>query len=135
MNKNNFIKTNEDFFKNFLSQGFLLLNASLVLQSTAVQKDVKAWQPFLVHVLDFLCRQRPNVQLILLGNLANKVNKLIDHLPIKKWYGEHPYNISFISNPAVLEFFKPLNLLRSTDPSLPISNYALRMTLHANTLD
>ncbi len=112
INKTPFIKTNSEFFNHFLFHGFLLLNTSLVLQSTAVRKDAKAWHPFLKHVLHFLYENNPEVQLILLGNLANSVDKLIEHLPIKKWYAEHPYNISFILNPAVLEFFRPFNLLK-----------------------
>ncbi len=112
INKESFIKTNSEFFNHFLSHGFLLLNTSLVLQSTAVRKDAKAWQPFIKHVLHFLYEKNPNVQLILLGNIANTVDKLIEQLPIKKWYAEHPYNISFILNPAVLEFFRPFNLLK-----------------------
>ncbi len=111
INKNDLIKTNSDLFNHFLAQGFLLLNASLVLQSTEVRKDAKAWQPFLEHILNFLFHQRPHVQLILLGNIANTINPLIEHLPIKKWHAEHPYNISFILNPDVLAFFKPFDLL------------------------
>lgn len=112
IDKKLFVQTNVEFFNNFLSHGFLLLNASPVLQSTPVQKDAKAWQPFLKFILNFLYHKRPNVQLVLLGNIANTMDKLTEHLPIKKWYAEHPYNISFILNPAVIEFFKPLNLLR-----------------------
>lgn len=113
IDKQYYIKTNSEFFNHFLSHGFLLLNTSLVLQSTAVRIDAKAWQPFIKQILDFLYQKNPNVQLILLGNIANNIDKLIQHLPIKKWYAEHPYNISFILNPAVLEFFKPFNLLKS----------------------
>lgn len=112
INKDNLVQTNQDLFNNFLSQGFLLLNTSLVLQSTAVHKDARAWQPFLTSVLDFLCHQRPDAHLILLGNLANTIDKLIEHLPNKRIYAEHPYNISFIHNPTVLNFFRPLNLLQ-----------------------
>lgn len=113
INKQGLIKTNEELFNRFLSHGFLLLNTSLVLQKTPVRLDAKAWQPFIKYVLEYLYQNNPHVQLILLGNIANNIDKLIDHLPIKKWYSEHPYNISFILNPAVLEFFKPFNLLKS----------------------
>ncbi|MCD6039918.1 MAG: ung [Gammaproteobacteria bacterium] len=111
INKDGLVKTNHAFFNNFLSSGFLLLNTSLVLQSTPVRKDAKAWQPFLLHLLNFLYHQRPHIRMILLGNLANAVEKLIKHLPIKTLHAEHPYNISFIFNPSVLAFFKPLDLL------------------------
>jgi uracil-DNA glycosylase len=115
VNKEPLIKTNQALFSNFLKQGFLLLNTSLVLQPTGVQKDALAWQPFLQYVLNFIGEKRPQAQFILLGNIATTLDKLISGQHITKLYAEHPYNISFISNPTVLQFFNPLNLLTLTD--------------------
>lgn len=115
LNKQNYIQTNHELFSNLLQRGFLLLNASLVLQDKdihPVKKDAIAWQPFLKHILIFLSKKRPNVQLILLGNIAAQIDKITIDLDVKKFYSEHPYNISFITNPTVIEFFKPLSLLR-----------------------
>lgn len=112
INKTHLIQTNAELFQNLLQHGFLLLNATLVLRPKEVRKDALAWQPFIKHILDFLYKQRPHVQLILLGNVANTLDKVIANPTIKKWYAEHPYNISFITNPKVIEFFKPLHLLR-----------------------
>lgn len=114
IDKRHLVQTNHEFFTHLLQKGFLLLNASPVLQSSPVQKDARAWLPFLKHILEFLHQQRPNVELILLGRIANEIDKLIDHFEIKKLYAEHPYNISFITNQTVLDFFKPLHLLVST---------------------
>jgi uracil-DNA glycosylase len=111
LDKTKFVQTNTEFFQNFLNHGFLLLNATLVLQPTAVRKDAIAWQPFIKEVLTFLFQKRPHVKLILLGSIANIIDKLIEHPEIKRLYAEHPYNISFINNPDVLAFFKPLHLL------------------------
>ena len=115
IDKSNLVKTNHAFFNNFLTKGFLLLNASLVLQPSEnpVRKEAIAWQPFLKTVLAFLQEQRPQAKLILLGNIANAIQKLIAWQPINTLCAEHPYNISFIHNPAVLAFFKPFQLLKS----------------------
>lgn len=111
LNKQGFVKTNKELFKNLLQHGFLLLNASLVLQPTHVRKDAKAWQPFVKSVLEYLLTHRPQVCLILFGNIAKVIDKLVDH-HFKTLYVEHPYNHSFITNEKVLKFFKPLHLLR-----------------------
>lgn len=111
LNKQNLIRTNEEFFNRFLNKGFLLLNASLVLQPTPVRKDAAAWRPFIQHVFDFLLEKRPSLELILLGQIANEADKLTAGHTVKKLIAEHPYNISFIQNPDVIAFFKPLRLL------------------------
>jgi uracil-DNA glycosylase len=117
LDKQRLIQTNEELFNRFLQQGFLLLNASLVLRlgqdqgPGQVLKDARAWQPFLKYILEYLFHKRPHVQLILLGNIANQIDKLIDHFEIKRLYAEHPYNLSFISNPEIQKFFNPLNIL------------------------
>lgn len=111
LNKEKFVQTNFELFNNFLNHGFLLLNASLVLQLTAVRKDALAWYPFIKHVLDFLLQHRPTAHFVLFGSIANAIDKLIAHYPVKKLYAEHPYNHSFITNPKVIEFFQPLHLL------------------------
>ncbi|OGT45303.1 MAG: hypothetical protein A3E83_08550 [Gammaproteobacteria bacterium RIFCSPHIGHO2_12_FULL_41_20] len=111
IDKSRLIKTNQALFSRLLQHGFLLLNASLVLQQTPVKQDAHAWQPFLHYVLEFLVKKRPHVQLLLLGQIASTIDKLLPHLSIRKIYAEHPYNISFITNPTVLQFFKPMHLL------------------------
>ncbi len=115
LNKQDLIKTNNDLFNNFLSHGFLLLNATPVLRPNQVRKDAREWQPFISHVLNFIAERRPQVELILLGNIANSIEKLISHHETRRFYAEHPYNISFINNPKILQFFRPFRLLR---PSL-----------------
>ena len=111
LNKEQLVKTGSELFQNFIQRGFLLLNASLVLQPTEVRKDALAWRPFIQHVLDFLFQKRPSVCLILFGNIANMIDTLIAEYPVKKLYAEHPYNLSFIHNSDVIQFFSSLHLL------------------------
>ena len=116
LDKQKLIKTNDQLFQHLLSYGFLLLNATPVLQPGNVRQDAKAWQPFIRHVLDFILHEQPKVKLILLGNIANMIDKLVPAPGIHKIYAEHPYNISFIHNSEMIQFFKPLHLLRENLP-------------------
>jgi len=114
IDKKNLIQTNTALFNNFIKHGFLLLNATLVLQPQNVRKDAAEWYPFIQYVLHFLYQQRPEIYLILFGNIANTIDKLAPQNTLKKLQVEHPYNHSFINNAKVLEFFQPLHLLRDT---------------------
>ncbi len=106
------IQTNEDFFTNLLRHGFLLLNASLVLQATHPQYDARAWYPFINQILDCLLEKRPAITFILLGRIASTLDQFMHHhVQVRKLYAEHPYNLSFITNHDVIDFFKPLHLL------------------------
>lgn len=112
LSKHALIKTNQQLFNHFIQHGFLLLNATLILQEGNVKKDALAWHPFIKTILQFLYTQRPGIQLILFGQVANTIDKLIELPNTLKLYAEHPYNLSFISNPEVLNFFRPLHLLK-----------------------
>lgn len=113
LNKQSFVQTNDALFANFIQQGFLLLNATPVLQvNGSPLKDARAFQPFMRELLDCLLQHRPQVKLILLGRIANTIDSLIPNINVDKLYAEHPYNISFITNQTVIDFFKPLHLLK-----------------------
>lgn len=111
LDKTHLIQTNDELFQKFLSNGFLLLNATLVLQPTHVRTDAKRWKPFIEHVLQYLLEKNPNVEFILFGNIANEIDSLITKPGTKKLYAEHPYNISFINNAVVLDFFRQFHIL------------------------
>ena len=111
IDKTKLITTNQELFEQLLNKGFLLLNATPILRPGKVRQDAKAWHPFIQYILTFLCEKNTDTKLILFGNIANVIDKLEGfHCP-QKLYAEHPYNLSFISNPKVIEFFKPLHLL------------------------
>ena len=119
LDKSPLVQTNAAFFSQLREQGFLLLNASLVLHPQAskqnqVRKDALAWQPFMKQVIDFLLNHRPALQFLLFGKVAKVIEKLLPPTPVKKLCAEHPYNCSFITNPSVLQFFRPLHLLRNS---------------------
>lgn len=113
IDKSDLITTNQELFNNFLKHGFLLLNATPVLQPhQPPKKDAKAWQPFIQTMLQSLLTERPSIQLILFGKIAGSIDPHIQHYANPKLYAEHPYNLSFINNAEVLAFFKKLKLLQ-----------------------
>ncbi|MCD8542805.1 MAG: hypothetical protein LRY69_05295 [Gammaproteobacteria bacterium] len=106
------IETNQELFEKLLASGFLLLNASLTLDNTSVRLSSKQWKPFLREILLAIQKKRPIPTLILLGNVAKHLADDVSTLPFPKIIAEHPYNLSFISRPDVIQLFKPLNLLQ-----------------------
>lgn len=116
LDKSKYVQTNQALFGNLLRHGFLLLNASPVLSQRPPKKDAAAWKPFNRSILHCLHKKNPDVCLVLLGRIAIEIEQLISDLPIHKLIAEHPYNLSFISNPKVIHFFKPLRLLAPDCP-------------------
>lgn len=111
LDKSRWIQTLDELFQNLLDHGFLLLNASLVLSNQSVQKDVSAWRPFMASILSQLADERKELTVILLGLKAQPIAELC-HSPLTCFSAEHPYQLSFITNPNVVEFFRPFDLLR-----------------------
>lgn len=111
LNKSQLIQTNTELFQKLIKHGFLLLNASPVLSELTVRKEAKQWQPFLCMLLNKLSQTRPDATLILFGKIAEDFNKLDLLSTHKRLCAEHPYNISFIKNQQVIDFFKPFTLL------------------------
>lgn len=109
LDKSNYIDSASELFTAFMQQGFLLLNASLVYSEGNIPYHARQWRPFMHRVLVQLSELDRSLQLILLGKIAAQVPEasLFSGL-----VAEHPYNISFITNPLVLDFFKPMDLLR-----------------------
>ena len=108
LDKSALVQTGAQFFEGLQRRGFLLLNASLVYTEGKVNAHARRWQPFMEVLFQQLEKENPTLQLILLGRIAEKIPKT--HF-IPSLVAEHPYNISFITNPKVVAFFKPLDLL------------------------
>ena len=112
------IQTRSELQDNLLSNGFLLLNASLVFRSSVPpMKDAKAWQPLMSEVLEALAdkaasKQAPLPTLVLWGKVAEVMRGLPQTEQFPKAISEHPYNLTFIANPVMQALFKPMRLLR-----------------------
>lgn len=110
LDKSHFVQTASELFTSFISSGFLLLNASLVYSEGKVPYHARQWRPFIHRLLTQLAAYNPSLKLILLGRIASNITEanLFECV-----IAEHPYNISFITNPDVVAFFKPLDLIGS----------------------
>lgn len=114
LDKSQYVQTLDELFVNFQRHGILLLNTSLVLSQDHVRHDIKAWHPFVVELFAQLGQQSFDIHLILLGTFAKALDQHLPQRPFKRLFAEHPYNISFIHNPDVLKYFRPLRLLHSS---------------------
>lgn len=112
INKTTWIQTLAELFHNFLKHGFLLLNASLVLSTRPVSSDSACWYPFITSIIEQLTLEKTSIKLILLGKIAEKIQKIKAAEQFSTLVAEHPYNISFLTNQDVISFFRPLNLLQ-----------------------
>ncbi|MCR9192626.1 MAG: uracil-DNA glycosylase [Gammaproteobacteria bacterium] len=108
LDKSAYIQTLSELFQGLLNQGFLLLNASLVYEPKRVPYHAKHWRPFMSTLLRALSQERPDLQLILLGKIAQQ---LTERDSFRCFEAEHPYQLTFINNPHVVDFFQPFNLL------------------------
>jgi len=108
LDKSSYWQTADAFFAAMLSQGFLLLNASLVYEEDKIRYHAQQWQPFIHSLFKQLAISKPSLKLILFGRIAAAVPDA--HL-FPCVLAEHPYNLTFITNPVVLDFFKPMDLL------------------------
>jgi uracil-DNA glycosylase len=108
IDKSGLVHTAEQLFRGMMKQGILLLNATLVYSDGKVRYHARHWKPFMEVLLEQLAMIKSTVQLILLGKIAETIPQ--DKLSVGL-AAEHPYNVSFITNRHVIEFFQPLDLL------------------------
>ena len=108
LDKTPYWQTGNQFFSAMIHKGFLLLNASLIFRENQVNADARQWRPFLTSLLSQLAQKKPELSLILFGRIAAQIGQT--PMPTSL-ISEHPYNLSFITNPNVLKFFKSLDLL------------------------
>lgn len=111
LDKGELVQSNDELFANLQQQGFLLLNACLALREQNKQRDARYWLPFMQTLLAEIQTLKPEIELILFGAIAKTILDLPASQTFKTLQSEHPYNISFIHNPEILAFFKPLALL------------------------
>ncbi|MDR1554944.1 MAG: uracil-DNA glycosylase [Campylobacteraceae bacterium] len=111
LDKNKLIANIMELKDNFEANGILLLNTSLVF----VNKDdtsfhVKAFEPFMRTLLSQLSNDK--IELILFGNIAKEIKKLLpENHNFTLMQTCHPYNLEFITDKKVLDYFAPMNLL------------------------
>jgi uracil-DNA glycosylase len=119
--KSHLIQTLSELQGNLTGNGFLLLNAALVYRPHVPPlKEGMAWQAFLQKVLCALAshadaRASTPPTLVLWGKVAELLNGLPENARFPKAISEHPYNLSFISNPVMQSLFGPMRLLQKRE--------------------
>ena len=118
------IQTLAELQQNLTASGFLLLNASLVFRPhVAPIKDARAWGPFLMTVLKALATNDLRIPtLVLWGKIAGQLGQLPELGSFPRETAEHPYNLTFIQNPQMQQFFRPMNLLKKVYPKAVIES-------------
>ncbi|DAB32773.1 MAG TPA: uracil-DNA glycosylase [Sulfurospirillum sp. UBA11407] len=109
--KKDYINSIYELKDNFEKNGILLLNTALIFSTKEETKyHIKEFQPFMQRLLGKLFGY--DVKLILFGNMAKDIQKsLPNSIHFSAIKTLHPYNIGFISDSSVQDFFKPMNLL------------------------
>jgi uracil-DNA glycosylase len=116
LDKSNLIQTLAELFDNLERAGFLMLNATPVLHPERKPAlEARYWRRFLERLLTLVAEgSAQRITLLLWGKIA----KLIETMPASHAYDklvcEHPYNISFINNPDMLQLFAKLRALQQT---------------------
>ena len=111
--QNGMIQTLAELQDNLMSEGFLLLNASLVFRKhVAPVVDARAWVPFQRAVFAALGERLDKPTLVLWGKIAEQLDKLPETEGLPSIRAEHPYNLSFIAHRGMQQFFGPMRLLQ-----------------------
>lgn len=112
IDKNGLIDSMDALRQNFEREGVLLLNTALIFTSKQETRlHIKAWRPFMQSLLDQLEPQAP--KLILFGTYAKSLKKEFALDGFESIELEHPYNHTFIKNPAALSLFGDMRLLET----------------------
>lgn len=114
------IQTLSDLQNNLHRHGFLLLNATLVYRAEVPPlKESRAWEAFLKIVLQALRAHAASLGksppvLVLWGKIAERLIDMPEAAHFPQAVSEHPYNLSFIGNPVMQDFFAPMRLLNKS---------------------
>lgn len=117
LDKTNLSKTMEDIKNSFISSGFLLLNASPILRNdrskSVIKKDFFQWRGFYRDIIKEIdlrtCEHTTSI--VLWGGIAKDIEDIYQPQKIQFIKTEHPYNISFISNPTSISLFSEISIL------------------------
>ena len=117
VDKAGMVQTLADLFQALENNGFLMLNATPVLHPERKPSlEAKYWHGFLLRLLERLAASlNQTATLVLWGKIAESIEPLEVADGYQKLVCEHPYNLSFIQNPAMQSLFRELKLL-STNP-------------------
>ena len=116
LNKTGLVQSLAGLFDNLERAGFLMLNATPVLHpARKPAQEARFWHDFLDCLLQAIAeKSRHRITLVLWGKIAALVEALPASARFDKLVCEHPYNISFIENPSMLQLLAELRILQET---------------------
>ncbi|MDR0408131.1 MAG: uracil-DNA glycosylase [Campylobacteraceae bacterium] len=111
LDKSKLITTIMELKDNFEANGVLLLNTSLIfVNKNDTSLHAKAFAPFMKTLLSQLANDE--IELILFGNMAKDIKKLLpENHNFTLVQTCHPYNLEFITDKKVSDYFAPMRLL------------------------
>jgi uracil-DNA glycosylase len=114
IDKQPLIQTLDEFIANLQQAGFLMLNATPVLHPERKPVlEARYWQAFVDQLLASIADQSgAQVTLLLWGKIAQQVEAMPASRHYHKLVCEHPYNLSFLDNPQMLELLARTTPLR-----------------------
>ncbi len=113
VDKSGLIQTIAELFQGLENNGFLMLNATPVLHPERKPSlEAKYWHGFLQRLLENLAASlNQTATLVQWGKIAESIEAMEIASHYHKLVCEHPYNLSFIQNPAMQSLFRELKLL------------------------
>jgi uracil-DNA glycosylase len=116
LDKRGLIMTLAELFQNLERAGFLMLNATPVLHpERKPANEARYWLQFLDQLLALIAQNSAHrITLLLWGKIAKLVEAMPASADYQKLVCEHPYNISFINNPDMLQLFTELKVLQKS---------------------
>lgn len=111
--KEGLVHSMAELFDSFHRAGFLMLNATPVLHAARKPvQEAKQWHRFRESLLgQVLAHASTLPTLILWGKIAEQIQAIPSASAYPQLVAEHPYNISFISNPQIQTLFRSTRLL------------------------
>lgn len=108
LDKSALVNTINELFNNLAAEGFLLLNATPVLHpERKPMQESRYWHGFnrclLEGIASHFGEQLPS--LVLWGKIAKTIRSYDVNRAFRVIESEHPYNVSFITNPESLQLF------------------------------
>ncbi len=112
LDRSDLVETLGDVFGTLRRHGVLCINATPVLADKNKAREAAAWHRFTAGLLSAIHQARPEAKFLLFGAFAKQFAEIAGADRWPKLMAEHPYNVSFINDPAVLDYFRPLKLLQ-----------------------
>jgi uracil-DNA glycosylase len=114
LSKQGLVQTIHELFDTLQQRGFLLFNATPVLHPERKPAlEARFWTGFVDSLLTRIAERKKELPTLLLwGKVAQQINAMPSAQPYPKLISEHPYNLSFIQNPAIRALFSQLKILQ-----------------------